>query len=180
MKNSIILALLIFGFSACKKDKTTSSTKTNGGGNTNTQAYVKFKADGVQYQYNFGTSFLDNEVEQLGFSYNNGNASDLNSLIMIYDDQDPLGLSTYTFKENSMNSIIWKKSSTDKDNNEYFLFPTGGPKGNATVTITKMKLLPGATENLYTINGTFEGKLYNNNGASIQITEGEFFNPLTN
>ncbi len=180
MKN-IILALLVLSFAACKKDKTTTPSNNNGGGsNTNTKAYIKFKADGVQYQFDFGTTFLDNEVEQLGFSYNNGNSNNLATMLMIYDDNEPLGLNTYTFNQNSMNALTFKKSSTDKDNNEYFLFPISGPKGNATVTVTKMKLLPGATENLYTINGTFEGKLYNNNGASIQITEGEFFNPLTN
>lgn len=180
MKNKILIFFLTLSLFACKKDKNSSSTNNGSSSNNSTKAYIKFKADDVQYQFDYGSTFLDNEVKQLGFSFNNGNNNNLSTILMIYDDDEVLGLNTYTFTQNSLNSITFKKSTTDKDNNEYFLFPTGGPKGNATVTVTKMKLLSAPQENVFAINGTFEGKLYNKNGGSITITEGEFYNPLTN
>jgi len=179
MKKITFILIVILAFTACKKDK--STTPNNGGGNMNSQSFIKFKADGVQYQFDIGTTFLDNDVEQLGFGYNNGNASDFKSISMIFDDNKPLGVNTYTFVKNSMNSIIFNKSNTDKNNNEYFLYPAGGSSGNASVTVTKMKLDPGASGQLvYYINGTFSAKLYNKNGGSVNITEGEFFEKGTN
>ncbi len=177
MNKISFVILLLISLYACKKSETPKLN--NPGNNPNpTTAYVKFKADGVQYQYNFGTSFLDNDVEQLGFSFNNGVSTNLQSIILIYDSPDQLGLRTFNINENNFNSIIFKRISTDLDNNEFFLFQTRR-KGTATVTVTKMKLIPGAPD-VYAINGTFSATLYNKNGASIQITEGEFFNPLTN
>ncbi len=176
MKYSIHLFFILLTFFACKKETNTTSSNSSSSSN---KAYIKFKVDGVSYQYNYGSTALDNDVEQMSFTFNNGNTNDISSINMIYDDTKPLGLETYNFIKNSLTTIVWKKISSDKNNNEYFLFPSGGTAGTASVTVTKMKLMPNSTE-LYAINGTFTAKLYNLNGGSVEITEGEFFNPLTN
>ena len=178
MKNLLFGFLLLISFSACNTNETPTPANPGNPNPNPTTAFVKFKVDGVQFQYNLGTTFLDNEVEQLGFSYNDGNGNNQAFIILTYDASSPLGLNTYNLTENGFNNIWFKKSNTDLDNNEYFVHQTGN-SGVGSITITKMKLIP-SVPNVYAINGTFSGTLYNRNGASILITEGEFFNPLTN
>jgi len=176
MKKITLILLATLAFTACKKDKTTPPN-SNAGGNTATQSYVKFKVNGVQEQFNIGFANISTDIEQMGMTFNNGSSSNMRIISFVMDNIDVNTLKTYEMNDNGYNSLNYTAASGDVSNNLYAPFLAGAPKGNTRITITKIK---DAGNNIKFINGTFSAKLYNKNGGSVDITEGEFFESRTN
>lgn len=175
MKKLLFIGLALISLSACKKSDSSSSGTT-----PTSKSYLKMKVDGVSVELNSSISTgatMMSDIQQMGISFNDGNTADLKSASLVMDKVDVTTPQTYTMKANGYNYFNYVKSQSDKDNNSYTVFDNYGHKGSATVTVTKIKDLGG---NRKAINGTFTATMYNKNGASINITEGEFFDVRTN
>lgn len=174
MKKLTFILIATLALASCKKDKTTN---TNNGGGGTTKSYVKFKANGVQVQYSIGFASISTDIEQMGMTYNNGSQNNMQSIVFALDNIDVSALKTYVMTDNGFNSFSYTAGAGNRDNNIYYSYLTGAPIGSASITITKIK---DAGNDIKFINGTFTAKLYNKNGASMDITEGEFFESRTN
>jgi Na+-transporting NADH:ubiquinone oxidoreductase subunit NqrF len=175
MKKLLFIGLALISLSACKKSDNSSNGTT-----PTSKSYLKMKVDGVLVELNSSISTgatMMSDIQQMGISFNDGNTADLRSASFVMDNIDVNTPQTYTMKANGYNYFNYVKSQTDKDNNSYTVFDNYGHKGSATITVTKIKDLGG---NRKVMNGTFTATMYNKNGASISITEGEFFDARTN
>lgn len=174
MKNILIILMLTIGLFSCGKD----DKNANPSPSPTNKSYLKMKVDGVLVELNTGGlgATMLSDIEQMGIGFSNGNTTNLQSVSVVMDDVDINTPKTYIMKDNSLNNFTYVKAQTDIDNNRFFAFG-GGKIGNMTIVVTKIKEF---SSNAKAINGTFSGTLYNNNGAKIEITEGEFFDSRTN
>lgn len=174
MKKIIFLILLVLNFTACKKKS--ESPSTNNSSSSNQKSFVKFKVDGVAYEFNLGLTNLYTDTKQGGFTFNNGNSSNLLSFTSSLDNME-LVPKTYTFSNNGFNNMTLVLDRNNANTGTYKVYNSTGPLGECSFSVTKLK---STGANSSAINGTFTAKMYNKNGDFITITEGEFYNPQTN
>lgn len=184
MKNLILVLLISISLFGCKKKTTTLPTATQ----NYDSSFVSFKLNGVAYKLsssnqNVVFSHFSTTDKALYLSaHNDISSSKYASLLISLKTgtssvilNSPYDLAKANIPSNPNLSFTTKYNIIDILSEMYMVHHDNTPS-NGTLTITKSKVVDA---NLVAINGTFSATVANSNGATMQITEGEFFDIRT-
>ncbi len=154
----ILLAVLMLTFSSCGKDDNNHSGIY----------FFKFKANGVQFNYNsqllLTAHFNQSGNQHLG-TISGANDAMSNISLQLYDDSP---ITTKSYSGFTVESGVTKGVIIGHlDPNTGLIYGSGGANVIASITISEM--------NTNSVKGNFSGILKNSGNSDITITDGEFF-----
>lgn len=166
----MLIPLVIIGFSSCgkKNSNTSTPTPTPSSGPT-----LKFKANGSAVELNYTPiwTFESNpKMYGLGVTENKtGAAAPERKLfsIRIQDGDFVIG-GTHAVGVGNNNEFIYKANHSSASGQ--YKASKNFSKSHGSFTITEIKDIDGTKKKFY---GTFSGTVFNTNGDSIVITEGQ-------